>query len=1675
MSGIVTLLFVDQVGSTAQLAALGDVRAQRIRTSLFDALREATEAHGGREVDFTGDGLFAAFDAASAGAQAAVMMQQSVDVLNRRRPPPEHVAIRVGVHVGEPIAQGAGYFGQAVVVARRLCDRADAGEILVSNIMQSLLGPHGTYVFDPIGELLLKGIDEPVSTFSLAYTHVESGVVLPPELVVDDTFVGRADMLAWLHEQWRSAAAGQRAIVLVDSEAGMGATSLAAAFATSVVHEAPAVWYGRAEPGARLSAWAGVVRSCIATMSRAELRLTLGPQAKELARAVPELTSELPGLAEPSAIDAEAAAHLVVDALQTVVARAAAAQPVLVVLDNADDADDLTLAVVRRLLSVAGPLQLMVLVLHRVQSLGRTRLSDLAAERGVVSRELRGLDLAEVSALLQRFTGAVPDEQLARSLLAESEGSPFFVTRMARVQAERFVERRVVDSVQRVEAVRDDLRLVREELSLNLRQLDELRTTDADETRATPIDPDGTPPAVVACPYQGLAAFQAEHADWFFGREPLVAEVIAKLASSSFVGLVGSSGSGKSSLARAGILPALARGALPGSETWLRVIVSPGGDPYGALAEALSELAEGAAAADVVQRVRAHGVAGTAAALLHDCGAGRLVLFVDQFEELFTSSTKEVAAGFIGDLVSAANSADVVVVVSLRADFYGECAIDPEFAALLQDSQVLVGPMSRAELHRAVSAPAQAVGLFVEPGLADTIVHDAGDEPGLLPLVSTALLETWERRRGRSLTLSGYAEAGGVRGAIGRLAEDTFESLDEEGRIAARRTMLRLADSNEHGDDFRRRVLIDEIAAGPTSRETLALLADRRLITIDGSTCEIAHEVLFRTWPRLRQWLDEDREGRRLAHQIAAAAGEWERSGRDDALLLRGSRMSAANEFLTGGRADLSAPEIEYVEASAAKAGQELVAARRTSRRLRGLLVAVGVVLVVALVAGAVALVQRGRADNEATRARARGLAAQSSAMLQSGLQTSLLLAGEAFHEDDSLESRGSLLGALNGARQLVGYLPNLPKGLLDSAVNGDGTRMMLLTDDGTLQLFDTKNWTPIGAPLAENLAAASEVTSSPDGTLVAASSRSGTQVYDFATGAPVGPLLGDGGVFAARFSHDNHLLVTTAAFVPDITVWDIASATMIGEVRLDDDDYVSDMMVMPDDGSLLVWSEFTQLYRFDLATFERMGEPRINEAHRDLGTGTIDISPDGKRVLLGSVGNLVLQYDLATFEPIGFPISTSGSRTGDARYIENGSQIVTSGDDGAVAVFEASTGGRLVELHGLSAPANAVSYLGEGRLFASSVNEAGEWDLARSVADGSAIHHGLFRVLDCEPMGVERDRYVMSGGVLTPDNSDLQGAVEIRSMTDGALIASNTDLGLRQIDNVELAPDGESIYLVGSSFQEGGVVSATRVLHLSIPSLEPIGEPIDVPENDIARSMALSPDGRMLALGTRFGKLLLIDVETGSLAQPTRQVDSHSIMSLAWSDDMDVLFVGGQDGILRGVDPVGDAPTSELPLSPDFTLIDVEFTPDRSELVIASESGAVFFVDVASRQVVGSPLLAGATQLQAVDITPDGSMVAAAARDGSVQLWDVATGRAIGPAVAAHDAQPTELFFTADAGAVVTVAFDDLAVEMNVPPATGAARACELARRNLTKAEWAQYMDGQPYRRTCPQYPAGL
>ena len=1325
---------------------------------------------------------------------------------------------------------------------------------------------------------------------------------------------------------------------------------------------------------------------------------------------------------------------------------------------------------------------------------------DVSDTRGVdggasVSASSRATKVSDV------VTAVVGDDEHCRQVLQPN----WPVTDVAGQPTQASTPRlRLAEAIQRTEAVRDDLRLVREELSLSLRQIDQMRFDEASDSDAT-VEPDGTPPAFVPCPYQGLTPFQAEDSKWFFGREPLIASIVARLTSSSFVGVIGASGSGKSSLVRAGLLPALANGALPTSADWLTVPISPGRDPMTALANGLCRIAPGVPERDMAARLRLQGLASTADELVTaEPATTRVLLVIDQFEEIFTRAPVDEADTFMDALVAAAASPKVLVVIAIRADFYGHCAANSGLATLLQDSQILVGPMSRAELHRAITGPARAVGLVIEPGLADSVVQDAGDEPGLLPLVSTALLETWERRRGRSLTLAGYYEAGGVRGAIGRLADDMYESLDESGRLEVRRILLRLASPGTGGDDFRRRVPLTEIADSEIAHATIATLADRRLITVDDQSVEVAHEALFREWPQLRSWLAEHREGRRLRQQIAAAAAEWQSGGREQALLLRGSRMAAALDYAANVQADLNMNEVQFLDASRRTADAELISARRATRVLRSLLAGVVVILVLAAVAGILAKAQAVRADAAARRATAGRLASDSTLASVDSPDVAALLAVEAFQHGDSLQTRGAMLGAVtkwprlarrfnpSADRRFGGGLAVFGGGLavtdqliatvapagilLITRATGD-VRTIELKDPFTLdvsfadggqtvvavaspypsadnpnpagqglviQRFSTSTAATVGDPV--ELASGSGATLSEDGSLAVVGAygeprpdgsevvskvrfvrtTDGTDVAVFPAADPSGR-----GVLASAISSDDRLVALATS--AEVSIWQAADSTRIATIPLDTPTvfYGGGLAFTPDGSALAVAGRATpNIEIWNVANQQRF-------AVIPLPTDSFAISIAFDRSGTHMAASLTR----------GFSSDESQIELADLSSIQQRDPPLTPPTE------------TLSPHHG---GYSALAFVpANGTLVEAGSDGVWQWDTSAAMSSGAAP---FAAEQSAEPFDSDGPLYWSETGAIA-----MYGYVLADFGTAKLLRAIDARSG-QIIGDVDPHAITEPYGLDGSKVASINSAGELRMIDIASGSVSTKG-PFEWAGGGVDQ-LVLSGDGKRLAAHTTQGFIVVVDVDTGEVFYQRQQASGAIQIVLdrlgsrvAVSDP-----TGDSTGPPLSVIAVASGVKTSLETVVTFN---PRFSPDGSLLMFTSEQspGELSIVDASSGALI-SQIPIPVQSPGSGEISQDNRLVVLYSPAG-IELFDLTSGQRVGAAITGRVAA-----FSPD-GHTVAVGWSG-GPESNafvirtfpVDPTDQIAWLCSRAGRNLTAAEWKQYLPDDSYRATCTGWP---
>jgi WD40 repeat protein len=531
------------------------------------------------------------------------------------------------------------------------------------------------------------------------------------------------------------------------------------------------------------------------------------------------------------------------------------------------------------------------------------------------------------------------------------------------------------------------------------------------------------------CPYRGLAAFREQDADVFFGREDRTAQLVQDIDRHNFVAVVGPSGSGKSSLVFGGLLPIVRQ-----SSKWVTATMRPAHAASGvaALAAALlpvlepsqSETQRLLSLSQLTEVLRNGHVSAVVSRMLMRSGAGRLLLIIDQFEEVFdTADTAELTEILLAGL----GLSDVTAVITLRADFFGQALQLPALAQALGESVAAVGEMDRRQLQRAIEGPLPKSTTY-EPGLVDRILDDVGDSPsGSLPLLEFALTLLWERRERGRLTHAAYQQLGGVKGALAQYAEQVYrEQAEQSGGESFQRLLTQLVRPGDGGEFVRRLTRRQELA----ERQWLLgqRLATTRLVTagrdeLGSETLELVHEALIDGWDRLRGWAEQDRAFRAWQEGLRGDVADWERLKQDSGALLRGKALAEAAQWLDERADDIAAAERRYIQSSQVFEG-------RSIRRLRVIVAALTVLTVLAAGLGALA-VKRGRESaRQAAESEARYLTSQAEilneASVPNGRNLGLLLSAAAYRFSDDDQTRANLTAVASKYRYVSHLVPDV-------------------------------------------------------------------------------------------------------------------------------------------------------------------------------------------------------------------------------------------------------------------------------------------------------------------------------------------------------------------------------------------------------------------------------------------------------------------------------------------------------------------------------------------------------------------------------------------------------------------------------------------------------------------------
>ncbi len=1155
-------------------------------------------------------------------------------------------------------------------------------------------------------------------------------------------------------------------------------------------------------------------------------------------------------------------------------------------------------------------------------------------------------------------------------------------------------------------------------------------------------------------PFKGLQAFEEEDADLFFGREEITATLMLRLTQSirvgagAFLAIVGASGSGKSSLVRAGLIPVLKRGILLADGTrltdavnWPIHMITPSVHPLESLAESLTRDEESVTAVTTLiddMKQDPKNLNRYINKMLAD-KEQRLLLFIDQFEEIFTlCDDEEERVTFINNLMGAATArkGQVVLLLTLRADFYAQCSQYENLRDELEIHQKFLGPMSKAELHKAIEKPAHDAKYTFEAGLVDTLLREVGNEPGALPLLSHALLETWKRRRGRELTFLAYNEAGGVRGAIAQTADIVYEYKLAMGQQSiAQRLFISLTEIGHGTQNTRRRAPLTELLRSPEEaaqsnngltresvEEVLRVLTKERLIIVGEETAEVAHEAIIREWPKLQRWIEDNREGLRIQRQLIEDAKEWMELNEDTGALYRGVRLAIALNWAEDHEDELTTDSRRFILTS--KEEEEKEEAEREAQRQQQLETAhklaeaqqqraeeqeksannlrkwanylIGLVIVALLLAGWAAystnqaLAKQSQlkqtnveldiantiAQQKTRTAEATALAAQAQAIFTSSPQASMLLAIEAIQRLESDDPR----------------VPEAEEALWRTLSNFGGQK---LTDHANM---------------------VKSIAISPDSNwLVTGGEDYVVHVYDMNDrGAEPLELSGsEGPIFTAVIAQDNDtfftgtwdglLYVWSLTFPEAFTILESGGGAIISSEISPDGRW---LVTGSDDGIASLWD------------VEDIYEPIHQFAGNSGGITDVAFSPDNTQLVTGSDDGIALLWDLTdwTADPViithlNIALSVAGDKRGGERasqlppgylaefidgaiygvaFTPNGEYIITAG--GTPPWINAKANDYTVEIWQADDPTlPPISLTGhEGYITDVTISPDGRWLITASWDNTSRVWD--MRDLDDPPIVLHGHEDFLTAVAIDPDS---------QLMVTGSADHSTRiwDLDILHTAPRIFHPDGAAVRTIAVTSDDRWLAAAEEsgLIHLwDLNNSDNAQREIQA-HNAAIEALAISPDDKWLISSDASGLVYLWEMETLKGTQlyfdtPAAQLLGHEgiVESLAVSGNGRWLVTGSYDSTARLWDLDNPQAQPIVLRGHEKAIFDVTISADNRWLATASEDGTMRLWDLNNPGVDQRILTGHAAAVTAVTISPDNQWLVSGSQDGTARIWDL-------------------------------------------------------------------------------------
>ncbi|MEV8632084.1 helix-turn-helix domain-containing protein [Streptosporangium sp. NPDC051023] len=1170
-----------------------------------------------------------------------------------------------------------------------------------------------------------------------------------------------------------------------------------------------------------------------------------------------------------------------------------------------------------------------------------------------------------------------------------------------------------------------------------------------------PVAPQAPPYLPPIPPYRGLARFESGDARWFHGRDGLIrllTDRVTAKAGGGFVTVVGPSGAGKSSLIRAGLIPALGHEAESRGRTAPRtLLMTPGARP----------LAELAACLGVVRDTS---------------GPRETVLVVDQFEEVFTACADAgERAGFVSALC---DLRETVVVLGLRADFYPHVLKDPRMAAAFLDDQVTVGPMNEEELHQAITVPARQADVTLEPGLVELLLRDlaavsggslrgAAPGSGALPLLSHALLSTWQRGGGKRMTVADYQACGGVSGAVATTAEAVYGRLDTPQRQIARQLFVRLVRVREDTGAGRRMLFparppADDDAVPAGSAHVIGEFAGQRLVTAGAETLEISHDALIHAWPRLRAWIDAELTERLTSRSLEDTAFAWRYQGGDPVALYGGARLSAAREWAREPGHEITGHARDFLDASVRRD-------RRRGRLTRQVVAGLSVLLLLTAAAGVVLSVrQAAQATRERDNAASRMLAGRAQRIGEKDVSLAAQLSLAAYRIAPTPEGLAALL-ASSAAPDTTRMLGSSP-GTRAVALSPDGRLLAAGGDDHTVRFWSlgaAGHPAALGGPLTVGGDTVYTVAFSPNGrTLATGTGDAKVRLWDVTDPRrplPLGaPLVGPSTwISSVAFGPDGRTLAA-AGGESTVYLWDVADpAQGIGApTRLEGAKRAVRSVAFGPEGRVLACGDDNGDVLLWNVTDPR-APTRLGTAVTGAGkiAYAVAFSRDGRALAVGDAEGRIKLRELtgATSHPAqDDPISVSASLVTALAFSPDGALLAIARDDGTLQIWD-----RLLRrvTQSFPHPGQVTSVVfhpdGQSVITGAADGVARRWSLSGSTLSG------FTKTINFVAFGPE-------GRTLAVGSDD----AHLWDRSRHRLVATLPNAG-GYSGTAAFGGDGRTLAVSGGD----GTLRLWTVADPAHPT--PAAQAFKAHDSTV-RGVAISGRSGLMATGSDDMEVRLWDV-----ANPAKPVQlatltgfTSSVYSVAFSPDGRTLAAGSLDKTIRLWDV--SAPRSPVPLGapltgPRSSVVAVTFAPDGRTLAASSVDRSVYLWDVTDPRaatLLGSPLGMSRDYVYSLAFSPDGRALAAAGVDGSVWLWNTADrSRArLTAEIPTGFASLYSVAFAPDGKTLATGGAGGAVWIWDTDPERVAARICATSGDPITAQEWARYVPDLPYRAICPK-----